>query len=495
MAKYPVEITDNEGIVDAINYVLSGPAGLGQNFAGFSSSTTGWLTGNFRVPYSSETFVPTYVAPITLSSAEMLDGRTFKFTFATTQASPPFQAGNNIQTSGFANDWYNDFWSPIGVAECTVDYVIVRTNNFFPDPGPDTSGGEVYYSIIDTETSTDCNARVTVTGPTDRVFINAQLNSIVSYIAPETSPLTYTVRVNRYYGEINNDPVNPDYIFNLDDRDGKNPIVAERTYYTDSLEPTAGQVFTVEVTGGTNHISRSTFPRTYSVMPEVTSGSGSLCTLDIELRPAVTTSTTGLSSGGPYFGPSQTPVPYRTEPWNFKSPTAVVEAAGILTITVANTAPAFVVGQSVTLTGADPYNGTYTITAATPTYIQVETAVTGVATLVDCEIFSPFFNTIVTVAGGGIDYVTGDTLLVKGSQIGGVDGTNDMTLTVGATTSPFGGVALPAYDTIFTSIIDVPGPGYYWYILEITFSPMTGSAEMTSNQFNYRGLSAQVVKE
>lgn len=496
MAKYPVEYTDAEGIVDAVNYVLSGPAGLGQNFAGFSESTTGWLTGNYRVPYTSETFVPTYVAPIALSSAEMLDGRTFKFTFSSTQASPPFQAGNNIQTYGFANDWYNDFWSPIGVAECTVDYVIVRTNSFLPDPGPDTSGGLVYYSVIDTETSTDCNARVTVTGPTDRVFINAQLNSIVSYIAAETSPLTYTVRVNRYYGTINNDPINPDYIFIPDDRDGKNPVVAERSYYTGSLEPTRGQVTGVTVTGGTNHISRTTYKSNYGVMPEVTSGSGSLCTLDIELKPAIATSSTGLSSGGPYFAPVSTGVPYRTEPWNFKTPTAVAEAAGILTITVTNSAPAFAVGQSVTLTGADPYNGTYKIITATPTYIEVETSVTGTATLVDPEIFSPFFNTTVTVLGGGTGYAIGDTLLIKGSEIGGVDGTNDMTLEVSnVSTDPFYGVALPPFDTVFTSIIDVPGPGYYWYILEITFSPMTGSAEMLSNQFNYRGLSAQVVKE
>ena len=36
-AKYPVDIGDDEGIVDAVNYLLSGPSGLGQNFSGFSS--------------------------------------------------------------------------------------------------------------------------------------------------------------------------------------------------------------------------------------------------------------------------------------------------------------------------------------------------------------------------------------------------------------------------------------------------------------------------
>lgn len=492
MAKYPVEINDTEGIVEGLNYVLSGPAGLGQNFAGFSSSTTGYLTGNFRVPYSVTSYVKTYVDPIALSTAEMLDSRTFKFTFVTTQSSPPFQAGNNIQTYGFTNSWYNDFWSPIGVAECTVDHVIVRTNGPLPDPGPDTSGGLVYYSIINTLTSTDCNARVTVTGPTDRVFINAQLNSRLSYTAPITSPLTYTVSVNRYRGEINNDPVNPDYVFV---QDGDSATVATRSYFTGSLEPTTGQVFAVAVTGGTNHIARTTFPRTFQVMATATSGSGTQCSLEIELRPAVIISTTGLSSGGPYFAPSPTPVPYRTEPFNFKTPTAVAESGGVLTITVPNTAPAFVAGQSVTLTGADPYTGTYKIVSASASNITVATVVTGAATLTSPSISNPFFNTVVTVLGGGVDFVTGDTLLVLGSDIGGVDGTNDMTLEVGATVSPFNGVALPAYDTVFTSIIDVPGPGYYWYILEIDFDPMTGSAELVSNELNYRGLSAQVVKE
>jgi len=496
MAKYPVEISDSEGIVDAVNYVLSGPAGLGQNFAGFSSSATGYLTGNFRVPYTSATFVPTYVDPISLSTAEMLDGRTFKFTFAATQAAPPFQAGNIIQTYNFTNDWYNDFWSPIGVAECTVDYVIVRVSNFLPDPGPDTGGGTVYFSTANIpDISTDCNARVTVTGPTDRVFINAQLNSIPSYSAVDTSPLDYIIRINRYRGETNNDPTNQGYIFDFDDNNPNGPAtVAERHYYTGSLEPTSGQVFAVAITGGTNHIARTTFPTTYSVLATPTSGTGSNCSLNIEILPRIGKSSTGLSSGGPYFWPGSTASDYTTEPTNYKSPTAVSEAAGVLTITVDNSTTPFVVNQSLTLTGADPYNGTYKVVTATATYIEVATAVTGTATLVDCEIFNPYYNVVLTIAGGGTGFVTGDTLLVKGSDIGGVDGTNDMTLEVGATAAGTS-AEVAAYDTVFTSVIDTPGPGYYWYILEVTFDTLTGSAEMTSNQFNYRGLTAQVVKE
>jgi hypothetical protein len=52
MAQYPVEYTrkDSEGIIDAINYALSGPSGLGQDFNGFSDSFTAWLRGNVRQP-------------------------------------------------------------------------------------------------------------------------------------------------------------------------------------------------------------------------------------------------------------------------------------------------------------------------------------------------------------------------------------------------------------------------------------------------------------
>jgi hypothetical protein len=52
MAQFPVEYAgkDSEGIVEAVNYLLSGPSGLGQYFSGFSDSYTAWLRGNIRTP-------------------------------------------------------------------------------------------------------------------------------------------------------------------------------------------------------------------------------------------------------------------------------------------------------------------------------------------------------------------------------------------------------------------------------------------------------------
>jgi hypothetical protein len=52
MALFPVEysLKGSEGIVDALNYVLSGPSGLGQNFGGFNNSYDGILVGAIRNP-------------------------------------------------------------------------------------------------------------------------------------------------------------------------------------------------------------------------------------------------------------------------------------------------------------------------------------------------------------------------------------------------------------------------------------------------------------
>ena len=317
MSQYPV-VTD-QGVQDGVNYLLSGPSGLGQNFQGFSAYTPGYLTGNYRLPYSQSTTVQLYVPPIALSNAERLDGFTWKFTFASTQTAPPFSLGNGVDIEGVITDddqineftfsgvkpalaqetvysvpiitvtgsgygatafvdlkasgvnTYNDTnttvtvnsgghayktgdslkilgtalggttptndmtlvitsivnnydgaYNPIGVVKCTNDYVILKTSSPFT-AGNYISGGTATYQVMTKigrstlfYNSTDCNARVTVQGATDRVFVSAQLDAIISYVATSTSNFTYTVAVNRYIGSINNDPINPDYIFNLD---------------------------------------------------------------------------------------------------------------------------------------------------------------------------------------------------------------------------------------------------------------------------------------
>lgn len=229
MSQFPINTED--GLYEAINYLAAGPQGLGQNFAGFSSYATAYLTGNYRIPFTQPTLANLYVPNIALGVSEMLDGRTWKFWFASTQATAPFSPGNIITVTGVTDSYYDGTYSPIGVVECTVDYVIARTNTSYAIVSP-SSGGDVYLNTSG-YMSSDCNARVTVTGGSDRVFISAQLDNTISYIVSTGSDdLIYTVAVNRYKGYINNDPINPDYIFDLDS------TVALKTYTYTGLSGT-----------------------------------------------------------------------------------------------------------------------------------------------------------------------------------------------------------------------------------------------------------------
>ena len=51
---YPVD--DQQSIIDGLNTLLSGPAGLGQDFQGFAAYSDAWLTGNFREPFTVVTY-------------------------------------------------------------------------------------------------------------------------------------------------------------------------------------------------------------------------------------------------------------------------------------------------------------------------------------------------------------------------------------------------------------------------------------------------------
>jgi hypothetical protein len=235
MSKFPVEISDKEGIVDAVNYLLSGPQGLGQSFSGFSASDPGFVTGNFRVPYGATSGVKLYVPPIALSTAEMLDGATYKFTFAAAEPTPPFKLGNNIEVAGVADSWYNDSYTQIGVIECTTTYVVARGSGTFYEIVPPSTGGTVTRETAGSFISTECNAKVTVTSATDRVFISGQINNLISVAATTTSTLMYQVLINRYRGYPNTDPTNPGFLFDLD---GVNATIAYRDY-TFQIDPVA----------------------------------------------------------------------------------------------------------------------------------------------------------------------------------------------------------------------------------------------------------------
>jgi hypothetical protein len=259
MAKYPVEIGDDEGTAEAVNYLLSGPSGLGQNFAGFSSFTPAWLTGNFRVPYTVSSLANLYVAPITLSTSEQLDERTLKFTFASAEPTPPFANGNGITVAGVTDSWYDGDYVTIGVVECTTTYVIVRLSSYNSLHSPST-GGTIGLTTGSNPLSTDANARVTVTGGTDRIFISGQLDQVISYLVPSGSAdLQVTVQINKYYGFNDLLPTNPDVKFNL------RATVAQRVYTFPGLTGTGSTdlidtVFATVIDQPDPNVSASTDP-------------------------------------------------------------------------------------------------------------------------------------------------------------------------------------------------------------------------------------------
>ncbi len=218
MARFPVERSDNEGIVDALNYVLSGPGGLGQNFAGVSFSDPGYLTGNFAPAFTSPTPIIINVPPISVSLAEKLSPNTFKYTFTSAQPSAPFFVGANIRASGFTKNQYNRLFT-MGVVECTTTYVIARIRRQLGDPGTDATGGTVELSVpvYPSYNATDGDLRdIEVTSPTDRVFVSAQLLNNIYCDATVTSQMFYTVAVNRYVAGSTYDSNDLDFTYSFD---------------------------------------------------------------------------------------------------------------------------------------------------------------------------------------------------------------------------------------------------------------------------------------
>jgi hypothetical protein len=283
MAQYPV--SDAQGMQEGLNYVLSGPNGTGQFFNGISEFQSASLSGNYRPPFINNGGYLT-VAPISLATSEYLGPQTWKFTFASAQAAPPFQLGNNVTVDGTSISFYNDYWGPIGVTECTTTYCVVQTAGSYSDPGPAT-GGEIY-SILDTNnaladegwTSTDCNAKVNVTGAQDRVFIAAQINNNFTFSKAYTGVYSYTAAINRYKAFSNNDPTNPEYLFDFDK-------TISQQEYSYSLDATVNQAATFTVTSGVPATRQ--LQRTYFV-PNVptTSGTGNGVNLNITIAAGAT---------------------------------------------------------------------------------------------------------------------------------------------------------------------------------------------------------------
>lgn len=261
MSQYPLNNTSD--LVEAVNYLLSGPTSIGQNFQGVSAvanpanditstykydmftnamaapfTTNSTVTGNNIIP-SNITYWPQlssidYYATtppgitvpnivinnITAVSNDVIEvdvtvnpiyidaplTTNTEFIFTKDGSHSPLSLNQKVTISGVTPSVYNG------------DYRVGSIENYpGPFPGPIqlvrldgvqtwttyTSGGQISWQ--QQNVVTDLFAAVTVTGPTDRVFVTCQApikgyvyNPNFLYLDVGLPPVTYNLKINRY---------------------------------------------------------------------------------------------------------------------------------------------------------------------------------------------------------------------------------------------------------------------------------------------------------
>jgi hypothetical protein len=369
MAQYPVE--DDAGLFEAVNYLLSGPAGLGQNFNGFSSYQPVYLTGTFRAPFvvSTTTNPPSwYVAPISINNIvrqNVVNGETanLEWTFTTPQATPPFRVGQRVDIANVTPDDYDAYGYL--VLTCSTTTFQTQDSTVYPYPAY-VSGGDVSLDNTDSLNSTDANARVTVQGPTEIVFISSQLALTSGYTCTTSSSFSVTVQVNRYRGFV--DTKNPgavDYLFNYDE------TVSEQL-----------QIFTVGTGTGTVNCGQNIF-----------------------------TTVLDQPSFGYYW--------YICEVLFVTKPTYRYDGQGQLVT-------GLLYGDGLSVSGTSS-NTTATYTA---NVVNISSSGVGGQLSVDTNGITDYVATTITVTNSGSGYAVGDTVKLLGTDLGGSSPANDMLITL-----------------------------------------------------------------
>ena len=221
MAQFPIEIGDAAATNEAVNYLLSGPAGLGQNFQGFSAYQSAYIRPSSRQPWDLPVTVGNPPTAQPLNPSIYLDipinnitvpanpGQQIVCTFTTPQATAPFAYGDQIDLAGVTPSFYDGSYSAFS---CTTTEVTLFTSGTYTWPAY-TSGGSVGRNYMNYANATDCNARVTVAGPTDQVFVSAQLNLSYAYTCLNNISYNVIVRISRGRGFPDTTPGSNDFLF------------------------------------------------------------------------------------------------------------------------------------------------------------------------------------------------------------------------------------------------------------------------------------------
>ena len=221
MSQFPIEIGDAAATNEAVNYLLSGPAGLGQNFQGFSAYQSAYIRPSSRQPWDLPVTVGNPPTAQPLNPSIYLDipinnitvpanpGQQIVCTFTTPQATAPFAYGDQIDLAGVTPSFYDGSYSAFS---CTTTEVTLFTSGTYTWPAY-TSGGSVGRNYMNYANATDCNARVTVAGPTDQVFVSAQLNLSYAYTCLNNISYNVIVRISRGRGFPDTTPGSNDFLF------------------------------------------------------------------------------------------------------------------------------------------------------------------------------------------------------------------------------------------------------------------------------------------
>lgn len=400
MSQFPIEINDSQGINDAVNYLLSGPGGLGQNFEGFAAYQPAYLRSSFRQPWSlpaTTSLNPSIYLALPISNAQPVGGNPssqVEFTFATPQATAPFEWGDRLQVTGVTDDGSASAFDDISynyiVVSCSVTSVIIQyTNNALSLTWSIyISGGEIGRDRMNRPLDTDCNARVSVAGPTDQVFVSAQLDLTWEYTCTSPDDYDVVVAIYRSQGFPTASTTNTDFLFS------NSVLVSEKT-------------FARSVTAGTGTQSLE------AVFSTVLDGPGLpfglywyILSVEFQVPGGAQGSLVSYVLGG-------TRLPQVTTTYSSLFPVTVTGSGSGLEI-------------EVYLQDLPP--DTYNNLGPNPV------------------------NSYITTVDTGADYRLGDQLLVAGTDLGGATPANDMTITVTAVVLPSSGTYNIAIGAVTTGL-------------------------------------------
>lgn len=236
MAQFPVE--NEPALYEGINYLLSGPAGLGQNFEGFSAYELAYLRPTVREPFTlpgNTTLQPAIYLEVPISNAAPYGTEPtsqIEVTFATPFANAPFQPGDTFSLTGVDPSFFDDRYR---VFSCTASTAILTVRNGAEyDFPPYVSDGTIVRDFSNTPLTGDNNAKVTIFGPTDKAFISCQnvFSFDYSVVGNAGASMQVVSSVERWIGTPTNASVNPgaeEYVFNFDQ------TISQETFEFDNI--------------------------------------------------------------------------------------------------------------------------------------------------------------------------------------------------------------------------------------------------------------------